>query len=61
VFGPLIDEMSDIGLLVSDDSGIRLSESGHLLGNEVFERFVTASAEVELPGDLMESRGGSAT
>ncbi len=43
--------MSDIGLLVSDDSGIRLSESGHLLGNEVFERFVTASADVDLPGN----------
>jgi oxygen-independent coproporphyrinogen-3 oxidase len=49
VFGPLIDELSGMGLLVSDEVGIRLSDSGHLLGNEVFERFVTASAEVNLP------------
>jgi coproporphyrinogen III oxidase-like Fe-S oxidoreductase len=51
VFGPLIDELSGMGLLVGDNDGIRLSDSGHLLGNEVFERFVTASAEVELPKD----------
>jgi coproporphyrinogen III oxidase-like Fe-S oxidoreductase len=51
VFGPLIDELSGMGLLVSDETGIQLSDSGHLLGNEVFERFVTASADVELPGD----------
>ncbi len=49
-FGPLIDELSGMGLLVDDKPGIRLSEDGHLLGNEVFERFVTASADVELPG-----------
>ncbi|MDP6823183.1 MAG: radical SAM family heme chaperone HemW [Dehalococcoidia bacterium] len=48
-FGPLIDELSGMGLLVGDAVGIRLSDGGRLLGNEVFERFVTASAEVELP------------
>jgi coproporphyrinogen III oxidase-like Fe-S oxidoreductase len=51
VFGPLIDELSGMGLLVSDEVGIRLSDNGHLLGNEVFERFVTASTEVNLPGN----------
>jgi oxygen-independent coproporphyrinogen-3 oxidase len=50
VFGPVISDLSEMGLLVSDETGIRLSQSGHLLGNEVFERFVTASADVELPG-----------
>jgi hypothetical protein len=40
-----------MGLLVSDEVGIRLSDNGHLLGNEVFERFVTASTEVNLPGN----------
>ena len=49
VFGPVISDLSEMGLLVSDETGIRLSENGHLLGNEVFERFVTASAKVELP------------
>ncbi|MBT3942657.1 MAG: hypothetical protein HOF43_08090 [Chloroflexi bacterium] len=50
-FGSLIEEMVGLELLVSDKDGIRLSDGGRLLGNEVFERFVTASAEVELPGD----------
>ena len=49
-FGPLTDELSAMDLLVCDEEGIRLSHRGYLLGNEVFERFVTASAEVELPG-----------
>lgn len=49
-FGSLIDELVGLELLVSDADGIRLSNGGRLLGNEVFERFVTASAEVEMPG-----------
>lgn len=50
VFGSLIEELVGLELLVSDADGIRLSDGGRLLGNEVFERFVTASGEVELPG-----------
>ncbi|MDA1258374.1 MAG: radical SAM family heme chaperone HemW [Chloroflexi bacterium] len=50
-FGPLTADMIEAGLLVSDEDGIRLSDHGRLLGNEVFERFVTASADVKVPGD----------
>ena len=48
-FGPLIDELVGLDLLMSNEEGIRLSDGGRLLGNEVFERFVTASANVKLP------------
>ncbi|MCH7642814.1 MAG: radical SAM family heme chaperone HemW [Chloroflexi bacterium] len=50
VFGSLSDELVAMDLLIRDEEGIRLSGHGYLLGNEVFERFVTASAEVALPG-----------
>jgi len=42
-FGPVIDELSDAGLLQSDGEGIRLTPRGRLLGNEAFGRFVDAA------------------
>ena len=42
-FGPVIDELSDAGLLESDGEGIRLTPRGRLLGNEAFGRFVDAA------------------
>ena len=45
-FGPLIDELSDAGLLESDRGGIRLTPRGRLLGNEVFGRFVDAAMQL---------------
>lgn len=32
--------LCELGLLAEDDDGIRLTERGRLLGNEVFGRFV---------------------
>ena len=48
VFATEIAELTGAGLLEQDDAGIRLTRAGKLLGNNVFERFVTASADVEL-------------
>ncbi|MBI4220001.1 MAG: hypothetical protein HY682_07665 [Chloroflexi bacterium] len=39
-FAEPIETLTGLGLLVEDSSGIRLSERGRLLGNEVFARFV---------------------
>ena len=49
-FGPVIEELSDAGLMESDQEGIRLTRRGRLLGNEVFTRFVSAAKEQRLPG-----------
>jgi oxygen-independent coproporphyrinogen-3 oxidase len=46
-FATEIDTLVKDGLLVSDETGIRLSPAGRLLGNEVFGRFVEAA---ERPG-----------
>jgi len=54
IFGPVIDELSDAGLLEADEDGIRLTRRGRLLGNEVFERFVGVAKEQR----LLETRGG---
>ncbi len=43
VFDLEIGELVDQGLLESDEHGIRLSDRGRLLGNEVFGRFVSAA------------------
>ncbi len=40
VYGPVVSELTAQGLLVSDDVGVRLSERGLLLGNQVFARFL---------------------
>ncbi|MBC8160307.1 MAG: coproporphyrinogen III oxidase family protein, partial [Roseiflexaceae bacterium] len=40
VFGPTLDELETLGLLLRDDVGVRLSERGRMLGNQVFVRFV---------------------
>ena len=37
-----IQELKKLGLLETDSVGIRLTERGRLLGNEVFERFLVA-------------------
>jgi oxygen-independent coproporphyrinogen-3 oxidase len=41
VYGAQIREMIDLGLLEDDDRAIRLTARGRLLGNEVFERFLS--------------------
>jgi oxygen-independent coproporphyrinogen-3 oxidase len=41
VYGAQIREMIDLGLLEKDDRAIRLTARGRLLGNEVFERFLS--------------------
>jgi oxygen-independent coproporphyrinogen-3 oxidase len=38
VFGERLAEVTSLGLLEYDDGRLRLTERGHLLGNEVFER-----------------------
>jgi oxygen-independent coproporphyrinogen-3 oxidase len=43
LFGEVIDSLKAANLLREDEVGIRLSERGRLLGNEVFQRFVTAA------------------
>jgi oxygen-independent coproporphyrinogen-3 oxidase len=59
-FGGVIDETTAAGLLLSNKTGIRLSGRGHLLGNEVFERFVSRAREVELPASARQDPAGSA-
>ena len=40
VYGPTLDELVDLGLLVRDARAVRLTDRGRMLGNQVFERFV---------------------
>ena len=40
VFGPTLDELAASGLLVRDNAGVRLTERGRMLGNQVFVKFV---------------------
>ena len=40
VYGALLDELADLGLLEGDKGGVRLTERGRMLGNQVFARFV---------------------
>ncbi|HEU5099530.1 MAG TPA: radical SAM family heme chaperone HemW [Roseiflexaceae bacterium] len=40
VYGPALAELTDQGLLERDERGVRLTERGRMLGNQVFERFV---------------------
>ena len=40
VYGPVLDELADVGLLVQDAGGVRLSERGRMLGNQVWLRFL---------------------
>ena len=49
VFASEIDALRQEGLLDEDETGIRLSKAGKLLGNEVFGRFVVAAEEMDLP------------
>lgn len=49
VFAAEIDALRQDGLLDEDETGIRLSAAGKLLGNEVFGRFVVAAEEMDLP------------
>lgn len=43
IFASEIESLTGEGMLEEDSEGIRLTSRGRLLGNEVFERFVTAS------------------
>jgi len=40
VYGEVIAEMEDVGLLTAGDGAVALTPRGRLLGNEVFSRFV---------------------
>jgi oxygen-independent coproporphyrinogen III oxidase len=40
IFGPELAELAGLGLLARDDTGVRLTDRGRMLGNQVFERFV---------------------
>jgi oxygen-independent coproporphyrinogen-3 oxidase len=40
VYGDTLAELEGSGLLESDDVGVRLTERGRMLGNQVFEKFV---------------------
>jgi oxygen-independent coproporphyrinogen-3 oxidase len=39
-YGPLLADLAELGLLERDERGVRLTERGRMLGNQVFERFV---------------------
>lgn len=50
VYGAILTELTEIGLLVVDDDVIRLTERGRFLGNEVFRRFLeTGNSNVHEP------------
>jgi oxygen-independent coproporphyrinogen III oxidase len=40
VYGEVLAELVRLGLLERDQHGVRLTERGRMLGNQVFERFV---------------------
>jgi oxygen-independent coproporphyrinogen III oxidase len=40
VYGATLDELAALGLLTRDDYGVRLTQRGRMLGNQVFGRFV---------------------
>jgi oxygen-independent coproporphyrinogen III oxidase len=40
VYGAALDELAELGLLARDEDGVRLTDRGRMLGNQVFERFV---------------------
>lgn len=40
VYGREIEKLVDMGLLIADEQGIRLSPNGRMLSNEVFARFM---------------------
>lgn len=42
VYGSILKELTEVGLLTVDDDVIRLTERGRFLGNEVFSRFLEA-------------------
>jgi oxygen-independent coproporphyrinogen III oxidase len=40
VYGDVLADLVSLGLLARDECGVRLTERGRMLGNQVFERFV---------------------
>jgi oxygen-independent coproporphyrinogen III oxidase len=40
VYGDVLTDLVGLGLLVRDERGVRLTERGRMLGNQVFQRFV---------------------
>ena len=44
VYGDVIEDLQDDGLLEANDGAVRLTGRGRLMGNEVFSRFFTNSA-----------------
>ncbi len=40
VYRTELDELASLGLLECDEIGVRLTERGRMLGNQVFVRFV---------------------
>ncbi len=46
-YDPVIDEMVAVGMLAREGTTVRLTPSGRLLSNEVFEKFILADASRE--------------
>lgn len=46
VYSGEVPALVDLGLLVQDDVGVRLTERGRMLGNEVFMRFLREPSDV---------------
>src|SRR5205085_11061935 len=40
VYGAELTDLAGLGLLERDERGVRLTERGRMLGNQVFQRFV---------------------
>ena len=40
VYGPTLDDLTNVGLLHTSNGAVTLTARGRLLGNEVFSRFV---------------------
>jgi oxygen-independent coproporphyrinogen-3 oxidase len=45
VFGDVIPELVDVGLLRSDNDALRLSEKGYLISNQVFIRLMESGTQ----------------
>lgn len=48
VYGNEIRSLNELGMIVQDEIGIRLTEKGRMLGNEVFARFLREAADANV-------------
>jgi putative oxygen-independent coproporphyrinogen III oxidase len=47
-FRPIVGELSDLGLLTSDEEAVRLTRRGILFSNEVFAHFLSPKEELQI-------------